>query len=180
MRALGSRLAGLTTCALLQGLAGCQEVSAPDPVSDGPAFDAAETVTDVFVEDLEFFDPAPPCTGEGVNWTGTARVVFHQTANRGVPVLPDFIQHRTVNVSVDLTGVGETSGGTYRFKGSVHDIIQSPSPTEPFPTTFRFTFHDRFIGPGGFLGFITFTAKFVLNGNGELVFDRAEFTEECR
>jgi hypothetical protein len=132
----------------------------------------------VFQDD--FIDPEAPCTGEAVHWTGTTRVVFHQTANRGVPLLEDFIQHRIVNVSTKWTGVGETSGDTYKFISSLHDLIQSPSPVEIFPTFARFTFHDRVIGPDGFLGFATFTFQLVINGAGEVVIETEDFALECR
>jgi hypothetical protein len=180
MRALGSRLAGLTTCVLFLELTGCREVSAPDPASDGPAFAPAETVTDVFVEEIDFTDFFL-CTSEPVHWTGTARIVVHEMSNRDAPPPSDpGVQHFTVNVTVHLTGVGEISGERYTFISSVHDNIQSVDPVLPFPTAQRFSFHDRIIGPDGLLGFATFTFKSILNGTGELVLEEEEFTEECR
>jgi hypothetical protein len=107
--------------------------------------------------------------------------VIHEVSNRGAPPPEEpGAQHFTADVSVDLTGVGEISGGTYRLLSSSHTNIQSVSPTEAFPTAFRDTFHDRVFGPDGLLGFATFTVKFVLNGSGDLVFEIEEFTVECR
>jgi hypothetical protein len=168
------------TIAVAVALSCTDRAGVTDPVVDGPALAAAETVTDVSVFQDDFIESEALCTGEAVHWTGTTRVVFHQTANRGVPLLLDFIQHRIVNVSTNWTGVGETSGDTYTFISSFHDLIQSPSPVEIFPTFLRFTFHDRVIGPDGFLGFATFTAQLVINGAGEVVIETEDFALECR
>jgi len=86
MRALRSRLAVLITSVLLLGVAGCGDVSAPDPVNERPAFAPAEVVTDVFVVDVDFTDFAA-CTSEPVHWTGTAHVVIHEVSNRGAHLL---------------------------------------------------------------------------------------------
>ena len=162
-------------------LLGCGEISSPDPANVRPAFARAETATDVIVIHEDFIDPEPLCTGEAVHWTGTTRIVVHETSNRGAPPIPDpGAQHFVVNVAIHWTGVGETSGSTYRFSTSVQNNLQSPSPVDSFPTRQRFAFHDRVFGPDGFLGFASGSFTSVLNGNGELVFERGRFTLECR
>jgi hypothetical protein len=164
---------------LLVMLGGCSDTAPTAPGNEHPDFAAAQVVTDVFVVDIDFTDFAA-CTSEPVHWTGTAHLVLHEVSNRGAPPPEEEgAQHFTANVSVDLTGVGEISGGTYRLRSSSHNNLQSVSPTEAFPTTFRDTFHERVFGPDGLLGFATFTVKLVLNGTGDLVFDIEEFTEKC-
>jgi hypothetical protein len=181
MRSTGSRLAGLTTCVLLLGAAGCGEISAPDPASEPPAFARAEVVTEITVENWDFTDFAL-CTNELVHWTGKAVFKYHEASNRGAPPVSDEgVQFFIFSVSINLTGVGEISGETYTFHSSLLDNVQSVSPTEPFPTAHRFFFYDRVTGPGGFLGYATFSFITVLNGTGDLVIDEVLFDNfECR
>jgi hypothetical protein len=181
MRSTGSRLAGLTACVLLLGVAGCGEISAPDPANERPAFDRAEVVTEITVEKWDFTDFAL-CTNELIHWTGTAVFKYHEASNRDAPPLSDpGVQFFIFSVSINLTGVGETSGETYTFHSSLLDNVQSESPTEPFPTAHRFFFYDRVTGPGGFLGYATFSFITVLNGTGDVAIDQELFDNfECR
>jgi hypothetical protein len=181
MHSTGSRLARLTTCGLLLGVAGCGEISAPDPANERPAFAPAEVVTEITVENWDFTDFAL-CTNELVHWTGKAVFKYHEASNRGAPPVSDpGVQFFIFSVSINLTGVGEISGGSYTFHSSLLDNVQSVSPTEPFPTAHRFFFHDRVTGPGGFLGYATFSFITVLNGTGDLVIDKVLFDNfECR
>jgi hypothetical protein len=167
-------------CLLFLLLAGCRDVSGPAASGDGPALARAEVSREVFTIDLDFTDE-PPCTDEAVHWTGTVHVVIHEVANRGAPPpSAEGAQHFIVNLSFKLNGVGEESGAAYRLGSSAHTNIQSISPTEAFPTTFRDGFRDRIFGPDGLLGFARLRSKFVLNGNGRLVFELEEFTVRCR
>ena len=181
MRSTGSRLAGLTTCVLLLGVAGCGEISAPDPANERPVFARAEVVTEISVEHWDFTDFAL-CANEPIHWTGTAVFKYHEASNRGAPpVSDDGVQFFIFNVSINLTGVGEITGETYTFHSSLLDNVQSVSPTEPFPTAHRFFFYDRITGPGGFLGYATFSFITVLNGTGDVAIDEVLFDNfECR
>jgi hypothetical protein len=156
-------------------------MSSPDPANQLPAFASAETFTDRVVIHEDFVDPEAMCTGEPVHWTGTTRFVVHETSNRGAPPVSDpGAQHFIVNVSLHWTGVGETSGISYRFNSSSQFHFQSPSPVDSFPTVQRSAFYGRVIGPNGFLGFARGTFQSVLNAKDELVFVRDNFTVECR
>src|SRR5687768_10869578 len=104
MRALVSRLAGLTTCVLLLELAACREVSAPDPVSDGPAFARAEVETTLEVT-IQDFIAGHPCLGEEVHWTGKAVFLVHEVSTRGAPPPPEpGFQHLDFLTSIHLVG----------------------------------------------------------------------------
>jgi hypothetical protein len=181
MRAPGSRLGSLTTCVLFLGLAGCEDASGPDPERAQPNFAPAETVTEISVEDWDFTDFVL-CADEPVHWTGTAVFKYHEASNRGAPPPSDEgVQFFIFSVSINLTGVGEISGDSYTFHSTLLDNVQSVSPTEPFPTAHRFFFRDRVTGPGGFLGYATFSFITVLNGTGDVAIDQVLFDNfECR
>lgn len=157
---------------------GCADrAGVTEPANDQPALASAETVTNVKVVQVEFTDELL-CTGELVHWTGTTQLVEHVTANRGVP--PGF-QHTVFIASTRLTGVGETSGATYRFFSNQGETFQSPDPVDPFPLTFTLTARDRIFGPdGGLLGLGIFSVKVVVNGNAELIMEDVDFTGQCR
>jgi hypothetical protein len=148
---------------------GCGDPSGvTDPPPDGPAFTAAEEITNVVTVPVDF--ELSICTEEVVHWTGTLQIVDHITANRGFPLDPNNIQHIVSLQTLRVTGVGETSGGTYLVRGTFNNSQQSPSPTDPFPATLTITNRDRVFGPdGGLLGISMFSVKLVINGSGDLV-----------
>lgn len=179
MRSDQWRLRGIVTLVLSWALAGCGAPSAPDAVSDQPAFAAGQATTNVTRFDVDFTDFAA-CTNEMVHWTGTVQIVDHLNVNRGVPLDPEAVQHAGFHQSTRLTGVGETSGGAYTFISSVMQSVQSESPVNSFPTTMTLVVHDRIFGPGGGRpGMVSFIVKLVLNGTGRLVLDRVKFAETC-
>jgi hypothetical protein len=173
----------LPTAVLAGALAvGCGDnPGVTDTATDGPVFAAAETSTNVFVVDVDFTEPLL-CTNEAIHWTGTTRIVEHITANRGYPLNPGGPwQHEVSLQSVRLTGVGETSGGTYRFIGTFNQSIQGPSPVNDYPVAITLTNRDKIFGPeGGLLGIGMFSVSLVINGAGELVHEDVDFTGQCR
>jgi hypothetical protein len=159
MPALESRVPTLSACILFLGLAGCQEPSEPDLASGGPAFARAEPATfvEVFTDE---FTATLFCTNEEVAWTGRVVLVFHTTNNRGFPPTPDFFQHLIEVNAVHFTGIGLSSGDTYRYNATVNHSLQAPDPVDPFPVTETVGVRERIIGPSGFIGFATFTIRF--------------------
>ncbi len=178
MRALGSRLTGFSTGILCLGLASCQELSQPDLPGGGPAFAAEEheTTVEVIIED---FITGFPCVGEEIHLTGTARIVHHETTNRGAPTEPGF-QHLVEVRSVQLTGTGLSSGDSYRLTDVSIRPLQSPDPQEPLPTVNKFVAHSRLIGPTGAIALVTFSFNVVTNATGEVVVDDFQFEGVCR
>jgi hypothetical protein len=161
---------------------GCGDrVGVTDPPTDGASLGAAETSTDVFDFDVDFTDFLL-CTNEAVHWTGTANIVVHITANRGFPLFPDGPwQHATIIQSVRLTGVGETTGGTYTFISTFNQSLQAASPVNDYPVAFTLTNRDKIFGPeGGLLGIGIFSVSIVVNGVGDLVIEDVDFTGQCR
>jgi hypothetical protein len=176
MRALRSRLAGLTTCVLLLGLAGCREVSAPDPVSDGPAFARATAETTLEVE-IQDFVGSHPCLGELVHWTGKAVFLVHETTNRGAP--EEGFQHLDFITSIHLVGTGLESGNTYRLNSTGAQPLQSPG-LEAFPFVDKLSAHEVLISPGvGVIGTVTFNITIVQNANGEVTAEVVFIELEC-
>jgi hypothetical protein len=170
----------VSACLSVLLLAGCGDMSGPAASSDRPALARAEVSQEAFTIDLDFTE-FTPCASEAVRWTGTVHLVIHEVANRGAPpVSEEGAQHFVANLSFKLRGVGEETGGAYRLRSSAHTILQSPSPTEAFPTTLRDGFRDRVFGPDGLLGFARLRVKVVLNGNGRPVFELEDFTVRCR
>jgi len=171
------------TTILAAGLAlGCadpQSLTAP-AAGGGPAFARAEPTTSVemFIDE---FTATLFCTNEEVTWTGRVVIVRHTTYNQGVPPAPDGFQHRIDLDNAHFTGIGLSSGDTYHYNLRLNYSLQSPDPDDPFPTTERLAFRERIIGPGGVIGFFTFTLRFVVSGSGEVVIEPVEVVEEeCR
>ena len=180
MPSLESRLPTLSTCILLLGLAGCQEPSQPNLASSGgSAFARAEPVT-IVEKFTDEFTATLFCTNEEVTWTGRVVLVFHTTNNRGFPPTPDLFQHLIQVNAVHYTGIGLSSGDTYRYNATVNYSLQFPDPVDPFPGAEMLAVRERIIGPSGFIGFATFTLRFVVNGSGEVVVEVVDFEEECR
>jgi hypothetical protein len=179
MPALESRLPTLSTCILYLGLAGCQEPSEPELASGGAAFARAEPATfvDVFTDE---FTATLFCTNEEVAWTGRVTLVFHTTNNRGFPPTPDSFQHLIEVNAVHFTGIGLSSGDTYRYNATVNHSLQPPDTDSPFPTTETLAVRERIFGPTGLIGFATFTIRFVVSGSGEVVIEVVDVAEECR
>ena len=161
------------------GCADPQSLTAP-AAGGGPASARAEpsTTVEVFTEE---FTATLFCTNEEVAWTGKVVLVFHTTYNQGVPPAPDFFQHLVEVNAVHFTGIGLTSGDTYRYNARLNHSFQSPDPVDPFPFTEIIAFQERIIGPGGVIGFFTFTFRFVVNGTDEVVIEPVPVVEEeCR
>jgi hypothetical protein len=159
---------------------GCGDRSALlDPTPDGLSFARAEPETSVerFPDE---FTAMLFCTDEEVAWTGQVVLVLHTTFNRGVPPSPDFFQHFIEVNAVHYTGVGLTSGDTYRYNATVNHSFQSPDTDDPTPTTETLAVRERIIGPGGVIGFFTFTIRFVLSGSGQVVVEVVDEELECR
>jgi hypothetical protein len=177
MRALKSRTSGLSTCILFLGLAGCREVSAPDPVSDRPAFARATAETTLEVE-IQDFVGSHPCLGEDVHWTGTALFLVHETTNRGAP--EEGFQHLDFISSIHLVGTGLESGNTYLLNSTGAQPLQSPSAEEAFPFVDKLSGHEKLIGPGGgLIGTVTFNITIVQNANGEVTAEVVFIELEC-
>jgi hypothetical protein len=176
---LESRVSTLSQCILFLGLAGCQEPSAPDLASGGPSFAPAQAATIVEVFPDEFTETLF-CTNEEVTWTGRVLLVIHTTNNRGFPPTPDLFQHLIEVNAVHYTGIGLTSGDRYRYNAVLNHSLQAPDPVDPFPATETLAVRERIIGPGGFIGFATFTIRFVVSGSGEVVIERVEMDTQCR
>ena len=109
---------------------GCSDQPSPTAPVDHPAFVAAEPSKNVFTVDIDFTDFLP-CTGENIHWSGTATIRIHAVINRGAVLPEGTAQHFLVHVSVRLTGVGETTGATYRSIESTREKVQSESLTLP-------------------------------------------------
>jgi hypothetical protein len=146
-----------------------------------PASFAAATPTSTHfsfdVDEVEFIS----CTGEDVHWTGEVRGEEHSVSNRGVDPSVG-TQHFIQNGHVHLTGVGLTSGGSYKFHSVQRFGAQSEDPINPYPEATKFLRKDKIIGPsGGVIGLLTVGFMFVLNANGELIIDKVDldFTLEC-
>jgi hypothetical protein len=171
------------TTILAAGLAlGCDDPqSLTAPAAGGrQAAARAEPTTSVEVFTDEF-TAMLFCTNEEVSWTGRVVLVRHTTFNQGVPPSPDFNQHLIAVDAVHFTGIGLSSGDTYQYHAKLNHSFQSPDPDDPFPTTEIVSFRERIIGPGGVLGFFTFTLRFVVSGSGEVVIEPVEIVEEeCR
>ena len=170
------------TAALLVGALGCDGPSGvTDPIIDTPSFVAAEPGTELSTFDVDFTEESPLCTDEAIHWTGTVRIVYHLTNNRGLPVSSGLVQHEITIQSVRLTGVGETSGETYSFVSTSSASLQAPAPTEDPPATLTVTARDRIFGPeGGLLGLGMFSFKLLITPAGELLIEDPEFTAQCR
>ena len=160
------------------GCADPQSLTAP-AAGGGPASARAEPTTSVEVF-TEEFTTTLFCTNEEVTWTGRVVLVFHTTYNQGVPPAPDFFQHLIDVEAAHFTGIGLSSGDTYRYNRRLNHSFQSPDPDDPFPTTEYLSFRERIIGPGGVIGFFTFTLRFVVSGTGEVVIEVVDVDEECR
>jgi hypothetical protein len=164
---------------VLLAVGACDDAS-PDAMT-GPAFVPAATnttVTDIPMDFTTFV----PCTGEEVRWTGTVHSVHHTTTNRGVVLGPDQFQHESTSERGRLTGIGQISGDTYLLNTRFHFSGQAESPVNEFPAVVRITLRDRVFGPSGNLGVADFRISLVINGSGDVVFDRGDFdfTMECR
>ena len=170
------------TAALLVGAFGCDNGSSvTDPVADKPSYVAAEPSTEISNFDVDFTEEFPLCTDESIHWTGTVRIVYHLTNNRGLPVSSGLVQHEITIQSVRLTGVGETSGDTYSFFSTSNASLQAPPPVDESPATLTVTTRDRIFGPnGGLLGLGMFSFKLLINPAGELVIEDPSFTAQCR
>jgi hypothetical protein len=120
------------------------------------------------------------CTNEEVAWSGRVVLVRHTTFNRGLPPAPDFFQHLIEVDNVHFTGIGLSSGDTYRYHARLNHSFQSPDPDDPFPTTDILAFRERIVGPGGVIGVFTFNLRFVVSGSGEVVIEVVDVDEECR
>jgi hypothetical protein len=180
MYPFGRSLVGSGIGMLFLGLVGCQDASGPDAASDGPQLAAAETEKIVSVEQLESTEFVP-CAGESIHWTGTLTIRRHSLTNRGVELQEDQFQHLTIQGRVSQTGVGETSGATYRFNSVFHLSLQAESPVNPFPVVLRVSSRDLVFGPTRSpISFARFSTMLVVNGKGEVVIDQANFTTECR
>ena len=180
MYPFGRSLAGSAIGMLFLGLVGCQDASAPNAASDGPQLAAAVTERTVSVEQLESTEFVP-CAGEDVHWTGTLTLTQHSVTNRGVELQEGQFQHTIFQGHVSQTGVGETSGATYSFNSRFHISGQSESPVNPFPIVLRVSSRDLVFGPTGSpIGFARFSSMLVVNGTGEVVIDKANFTTRCR
>jgi hypothetical protein len=164
---------------LALGCADPQSLTAP-AAGGGQAFARAEPTTSVEVF-IDEFTATLFCTNEEVAWTGRVVLVRHTTFNQGVPPAPDSFQHLIEVDNVHFTGIGLSSGDTYRYHARLNHSFQSPDPEDPFPTTENLAFRERIIGPGGVIGFFTFTLRFVVSGTGEVVIEPVEVVEEeCR
>src|SRR5439155_610216 len=180
MYPFGRSLVGSAIGMLFLGLVGCQDASAPDAASDGPQLTAAVTEKTVSVEQLESTEFVP-CAGENVHWTGTLTLTRHGVTNRGAELQEGQFQHTIFQGRVSQTGVGETSGATYSFNSIFHLSGQSESPVNPFPVVLRVSSRDLVFGPRGSpIGFARFSSMLVVNGAGEVVIDKANFTTQCR
>jgi hypothetical protein len=179
MRALKSRISGLSTCILFLGLAGCQEVSEPDFPGGGPSFAPAEVETTLEVE-IQDFVAGHPCLGEEVHWTGKAVFLVHEVSNRGAPPPsePGF-QHLDFLTSIHLVGTGLESGNTYLLNSTGAQPLQSPS-LEEFPFVDKLSAHEHLILPGsGVIGTVTFNITIVQNANGEVTAEVVFIELEC-
>jgi hypothetical protein len=175
-------LAPVALCVAFFWLGGCSKESPLMSPAETPASFAAATPTTTHfsfdIDEVEFIS----CTGEEVHWTGEVSGVEHSVNNRGVDPSVG-TQHFIQNGQVELTGVGLTSGGTYKFHSVQRFGSQSEDPINPYPETTKFLRKDKIIGPsGGVIGFLTVGFMFVVNGNGELVVEKAslDFTLECK
>jgi hypothetical protein len=165
---------------LFLGLVGCQDASAPDAANGGPQLAAAVPEKTVSVEELESIEFVP-CAGENVHWTGTLTLTQHSVTNRGVELQEGQFQHIIFQGRVSQTGVGETSGASYSFNSVFHLNGQAESPVNPFPVVLRVSSRDLVFGPTGSpIGFARFSTMLVVNGAGEVVIDKANFTTRCR
>jgi hypothetical protein len=180
MYPFGRSLVGSGIGMLFLGLVGCQDASGPDAASDGPQLAAAETEKTVSVEQLESTEFVP-CAGENVHWTGTLTLTQHGVTNRGLVLQEGQFQHTIFQGRVSQTGLGETSGASYSFNSIFHLSGQSESPVNQFPIVLRVSSRDLVFGPTGSpIGFARFSSMLVVNGNGRLVMDEANFTTKCR
>ena len=178
MPAVECRMSTVSKCILLLGLVGCQEpVGVADLASGDPAFARAETTqfVELFTDE---FTATLVCTNEEVTWTGTVVLLIHTTANRGVEDGEG--QHFIRVDAVHYTGIGLTSGATYRYNATAHAVLQSPDTDSPLPTTQTITVRERIIGPtGGVVGLATFTFRFVLSGSGEVQVELEDQQVDC-
>jgi hypothetical protein len=179
MRALVSRMAGLTTFILLAGLAGCQEVSAPGAPGGKLAQARAEVETTLEVE-IQDFIAGHPCLGEEVHWTGKAVFLVHEVSTRGAPPPPEpGFQHLDFLTSIHLVGTGLESGNIYLLTSTGAQPLQSPT-LEEFPFVNKLSAHELLIAPGsGVIGTITFNITIVQNANGEVTAEVVFIELEC-
>jgi len=179
MCTLEFRLAALTSSVLLLGLAGCQELSEPDlSGAETSLAAAAETETTIEVVPLDFVDGSP-CIEELIHWTGTLRLVLHETSNRGAPPPSDpGFQHFIEVQLILLTGTGLDSGDSYGFNSVGVRPVQSPDPVEPFPSVNKYNARGRLIGPGVVV-ISEFTFTVVTTATGEVVVDRFDISATC-
>lgn len=179
MRALTSRISGLSTCILFLGLAGCEELSEPDVPSGGVGFAAAETETTVEVA-VQDFTEGNPCVGEEIHWTGTVRIIRHETSNRGAPPPSDPGSQHFIEVqTAQLIGTGLSSGESYRLNSLSIRPLQSPDPQAAFPTVDKYSGLGRLIGPTGAIALLEFSFNVVTTATGEIVVDEFQFEVVC-
>jgi hypothetical protein len=179
IRALVARSAGVTTCVLLLGLAGCHELSAPAAPGDQLALAPAEVETTLKVE-IQDFIAGHPCLGEEVHWTGKAVFLVHEVSNRGAPPPEDpGFQHLDFLTSIHLVGTGLVSGNTYLLNSTAAQPLQAPG-TGAFPFVDKLSAHEHLIRPGGgLIGTVTFNITIVQNANGDVTAEVVFIDLEC-
>jgi hypothetical protein len=148
-------------------------------------FAQAQATTDKFnLREPFTFSFTNPCTGEEVTGEGTGHIVGNFTEDAGGGF------HLNQSVSGSGTGVGSTSGATYRTTQAGHDTAYVQNAEYPF--TLTFIQHVQYIRqgedmPGDDLVF-DMTYHVTYNANGEVTAEigvdpetgEIVLNEECR
>lgn len=164
-------------------VAGCDGTpTSPEPAVESTSLTAARAahieheVIRISVEDEIF---VLPCVGEPISFNGFVQFVFHEGSNRGVD--PDLlVQHVVSQPGEKLTGVGLTTGATYRFNSSISIAAQSPDDADEFPLSYNEIATSLLTRNGdGVVWLATVRIRIVIDANGLIRVDRFEITSDC-
>jgi hypothetical protein len=112
------------------------------------------------------------CTGEYVHVTGTVELRYHATLK------DDGAYHISSHSrSVDISGVGVTSGKRYKMLGNYHSAWNYELKGGIYKVNSKFIL----MTPGGGNNLVVFSSvNFVTNANGEFLVTKTEETVKCQ